>query len=193
LLTRLHAEFSTNLSRIDERTSFRTVLLRGEELFSQIKEARKGGEETIMASGLTLRLFAYAPTFEADTPILDGLISRGQLEIIEDRNIQSVLATWERQLRDYTALAERARRYSDELLLPALYRRGDIGDIFMVSMSIFNPDDSALEERVQIRVDDELKGIVAGRYAPGRSAQGKFEELRSAAIDVIDAIEPHLP
>lgn len=193
LLSRLHAEFSTNLARIDERAWYPTVLLQGEELFSQIKEARRNGQETIMASGFTLRWFAYAPTFEADTPILDGLISRGQLEIIEDRNVQIVLATWERELRDYSAFAERARRYADELLLPALYSRGDVGDILMVSISLGNINDPALEIRAQIRVDDELKGIVAGRYAAGRSAQGKFDVLRSAAIDVIDAIEPHLP
>lgn len=119
LLSRLHAEFLTNLARIDERAWYVTVLHRGEELYAQIKEARKDGQETIMASGFTLRWFAYAPTFEADTPILDGLISRGQLEIIEDRNVQSVLATWERELRDYSAFAERARRYADEQLLPA--------------------------------------------------------------------------
>ena len=192
LLGRLHAEFSTNLARIDEREFYLTVLLRGEELFTQIKEARNDGQETIMASGSTLRWFAYAPTFEADTPILDGLPRGGQLEIIEDRNVQSVLATWERELRDYTAFAERARRYADESLLPALYRRGDVGDVLMVSLSHQSASDPALEVRVQIRVDDELKGIVAGRYAAGRSAQGKFEVLRSAALDVIDAIEPLL-
>lgn len=115
------------------------------------------------------------------------------MEIIEDRNVQSVLATWERELRDYTAFAERARRHSDEFLFPALYRRGDVGDILMVSRSNQNPNDPALEVRAQIQVDDELKGIVAGRYAAGRSAQSKFEVLRSAAIGVVDAIEPHLP
>jgi hypothetical protein len=75
LLSRLHAEFSANLSRIDERTFYRKVLLGGEELFTQIQEARTDDKETIMASGSTLRWFAYAPTFEADTPILDGMIS----------------------------------------------------------------------------------------------------------------------
>jgi hypothetical protein len=193
LLSRLHAEFLANIARIDERTWYQTVLLRGEELFAQIKEARKDDEQTIMASGSTLRWFAYAPTFEADTPILDGLINGGQLQIIEDRNVQSVLATWERELRDYTAFAERARRYSDDFLLPALYRRGDVGDILMLAWSNHSPNDPGLEIRVQIRVDDELKGIVAGRYAAGRSAQGKFKTLRSAAIEVVDAIEPHLP
>jgi len=193
LLSRLHAEFLTNLARIDERTFYLSVLLQGEELFAQIKEARKDGQETINTSGLTLRWFTYAPTFEADTPILDGLLRGGRLEIIEDRNVQSVLATWERELRDYTAFAERARRNADELLLPALYRRGDIGDILMVSRSANNSNDPALEVPVQIRVDDELKGIVAGRYAAGRSAQSKFEVLRSAAIKVVDVIEPHLP
>jgi hypothetical protein len=193
LLSRLHAEFSTNLARIDERTYYGAVLRQGEELFAQIKEARKQGREAILVTGFTLRWFAYAPTFEADTPILDGLISRGQLEIIEDRNVQSVLATWERELRDYTAFAERARRYADESLLPALYRRGDVGDILMISMSVAMSDNADLQVPVQIRVDDELKGIVAGRYAAGRSAQGKFEVLRSAAVDVIGSIEPHLP
>lgn len=191
LLSRLHAEFSTNLARIDERTFYRTVLLQGEELYTQIKEARKEGHETIMVSGYTLKWFAYAPTYEADTPILDGLLRGGQLEIVEDRNVQSVLATWERELRDYTSFAVRARRYADELLLPALYRRGDVGDVLMASN--WASVDPALEVPVQIRVDDEFKGIVAGRYAAGRSAQSKFEVLRSAAINVVEVIEPHLP
>ena len=192
LLGRLHAEFSTNLARIDERAFYETVLLRGEELFRQIKEASQNGNETIMASESTLRWFAYAPTYEADTPVLDGLINGGRLEIIEDHNVQSVLATWERELRDYTAFAERARRYVDNSLLPALYRRGDVGDVLMIPLRNQNAKDPALDARVRIRIDDELKGIVAGRYAAGHSAQGKFELLRAAALDVLDAIEPHL-
>lgn len=192
LLSRLHAEFTANLARIDERTFYLTVLQKGEELFAQIKNSRNEGMNTLKTSGSTLRWFTYAPTYEADTPILDGLLRGGQLEVINDRNIQSVLATWERELRDYTAFAERARRYSDEQLLPALYRRGDIGEMLMVSLSNQNENNPGLDAPVLIRVDDELKGIVAGRYAAGRSAQGKFEVLRSAAVDVINAIEPHL-
>lgn len=193
LLSRLHAEFTTNLARIDERTFYLMVLQRGEEFYAQIKNALNAGEETVNTSGSTLRWFLNAPTYEADTPILDGLLRGGQLEIIDDRNVQSVLATWERELRDYTAFAERARRYSDEQLLPALYRRGDVGDMLMVSLHSQDENAPGLETPVLIRVDDELKGIVAGRYAAGRSAQGKFEVLRSAAIAVIDTLEPHLP
>lgn len=192
LLGRLHAEFSTNLARIDERTFYLSILSSGEELFSQITEARDRGSETMTVSGSTLRGFLFAPTFEADTPVLDGLISRGQLEIIEDRDIQNVLATWERELRDYTAFAERARRYSDELLLPALSCRGDVGDILMAA-DTEGLDDPAHPVHVQIRIDAELRGIVAGRYSAARSAQRKFDILRTAAIAVIDEIERQIP
>lgn len=193
LLLRLHAEFLSNLERIDERTFYSRVLFNGEQLFTQIEEARKLGRETISASGLSLRWFTYAPTFEADTPILDGLIKGGQLYLIEDRNVQSVLATWERELRDYTAFASRARQYADQLLLPALYRRGDMGEVLMSSLWELSAGAIDQDFAVQIRVDDELKGIVAGRYAAGRVAQEKFGMVRSAALDVINTIEPHLP
>ena len=193
LLSRLHTEFSNNLARIDDRTYYGAVLSEGEKLFTLIDEADARGEERIEVSGSAIRLVAFAPTFEADTPVLDGLIRAGRLEIIEDRRIQGVLATWERQLRVYTAQAERSRRIVDERLLPALYPRGDLGAVLMTPLGAEDFRGERPTPTVDVQIDDELKGIVAGRHASARAAQRRFEDLRGAAVDVIEAIDAQRP
>ncbi len=189
LLSRLQIEFETNLSRIGERGYYRAVLENGEALFAQLEQADAAGETSVMVSGSTIRLLAFAPTFEADTPVLDGLIRAGRLEIIENREIQTVLATWERLLRDYTSFAERARRNVDARLLPALYERGDLGATLMAQLGMEDFRGEGADGSVEIRIDDELKGIVAGRHLDGRAAQNKFEQLGEAALAVIEAID----
>ena len=157
----------------------------------------------MVVSGSTIRLLVFAPTYEADTPVLDGLIRAGRLEIIESREIQTVLATWERLLRDYTGFAERARRKGvviraldmrarrnvDERLLPALYARGDLGAALMAPLSTEDFLGQGAAGSVELRIDEELKGIVAGRHLDGRAALNKFEQLGKAARAVIEAID----
>ena len=190
LLNRLSVEFSANLDRIDQRQNYGQIIERNAELFRLVDGALSEGKEAVESPSFVLRIVLAAPTFEADTPILDALTKAGKLEIIEDLRIAAALSVWERLLRDYTGMAERARQNVDNLLLPELYKRGDIGPILMRPRpGLLPPNNSLWSDSVTIRIDDEIKGLIAGRYVNGSSAQNKFGELREAAAEVIAAID----
>jgi hypothetical protein len=78
-------------------------------------------------------------------------------------------------------------------LLPALYERGDVGEIFMRQRPVLGSEnDPAWLDLFDVRVDSELRGLVSSRYNSGLQAQEKFDELREAAIEVIEAVDQHI-
>ena len=192
-LSRLRDEFITNIERVDQRAKNYSLTVQGSiDIFTLIDAAIGRGDITVEVPAEKLRYMLFAPTFEADTPVLDGLIRSGRLEIVEDRRILAALARWERLLRDYTLLAERVRRNIDAQLLPALYSRSDIGPILVREAQDFpTPDDTAAVQAdfVTIRIDEELKGFAAGRFAQGRQSLGAFDRLQTAGESVIESID----
>ena len=189
-LARLHFEFTKNIERIDARVWESEILDACIEVFDLIEATQRRGGAEIEVPESTVRRLLTVPTFDADTPILNGLIRSGRLEIIEDGRILAPLATWERLLRDYTSFAERARRSLDLQLLPAISLRGDVGSVLMRSPIFYS--EGAVQDTadyVTIRIDQELKVLVAERYRNGRTAVDVLGSARKAAGDVIVAIE----
>ena len=77
-LARLHTEFTENIERISVRAEpYVANLDSTRAAFELIEAAQNQGDDDIKIPARTLRRMLYAPTFEADTPILDGLIRSG--------------------------------------------------------------------------------------------------------------------
>ena len=193
-LARLHIEFTENLERISVRTdSYIRLGEASREIFELIEVAQSRGASDIDVPARTLIRMLFAPTFEADMPVLDGLIKSGRLEIIEDQQLLGLISQWERQLRDYTAYAERARRNIDIHLIPAIAVRGDVGPILMRKLNLQSGtsdiSQSDLNDIVTIRIDDEFKTFIAERYRNSRSANEMFRRLRVIAEEVLIALE----
>lgn len=193
LLTRLSAEFSTNLERIDQVKDVQEKIVDANlKLFGVVSEALLNDYPTVHVPTGLLRFAFITITFEADIPLLDALTKAGKLDVVDDPRIVTAVSVWERQLRNYTAMAERARRNVDTLLMPALYKRGDIGAVLTGPfITKLNNTDPMWRVPVVINVDTEIKGLVAGRYATALDAQHKFEQLRKAAVGAIEAIDAH--
>ena len=168
-LERLYTEFVTNIERIDIRTLEERAQEASTEVFELIEASQDNGYEEIEVPARTVRLILYAPTFDADTPILNGLISSGRLEIILNEEVLALISEWDRTFHDYTTWAERARRSVDERLIPALVARGDIGSVLMVQGPSVQAQFSQLDN-IPVRIDDELKGFVAERWLNGQTA-----------------------
>ena len=87
-------------------------------------------------------------------------------------------------------MAERARRNVDTQLLPALYKRADIGPLLVGPfITKLNGADPMWSVPLVINIDIEIKGLVAERYALALDAHRDFEDLRMAAVKVIEAID----
>lgn len=189
LLTRLSTEFSSNLNRIDQ-VKYSFIVDASLKLFRVIDEAMLIEESTVEVPTGMLKISLISAVFEADMPILDALTKAGKLDVVDESRIVAAVSVWERQLRDYTSGAERERRNVDTLLLPALYKRGDIGPVHMRPfITSSNADDPMWRVPVVINIDAEIKGLVAGRYAMALDVQSDLEDLRDAAVEVIEAIE----
>ena len=185
----MRTEFVTNIERIDGRDFEEGILEACVEVFELIEQGQKNGLEENDVSAKTIARMLTAPTFDADTPILNGLVRSGRLEIIQNKKVLALISEWERTLYDYTTFAERARRSVDEQLIPAIVIRADIGLILMTPMVGFNQVDASQLGEVTVRVDDELKGLVSARWRNGRSALNRFASARKIAEELVAAIE----
>jgi cobalamin biosynthesis Mg chelatase CobN len=95
--------------------------------------------------------------FDADTPLLDALTKARKLDVADESRIVAAVSVWERQLRDYTSMAERARRDVDTLLMPALSERSDIGSLLVGPfITPLNGADPMWRVPVVINIDTEI-------------------------------------
>ena len=160
------------------------------ERISSKPSTRSGGcPDAIEVPAVLVGMMLVAPTFDADTPILSGLVRSGRLRVIENEKVLSLISEWERTIYDYTTFAERARRTVDERLIPALAVRSDIGPILMTPAGTFNQIRADGLPDVQIQIDDELKGLVAERWRNGRSALRRFATARGVAGEIVAEID----
>lgn len=189
LLSRLLEEFSTNIDRMDE-SMWRIGVQASAEAYQLVDSALVHGKTSLDIPTLTLDRTLRAPTFEADTPILDGIIRSGRLELIENRAILAAVSEWERLLRDYSELAQRTRSNMDSRLIPALAKRGDIGAALAhrwgTNFTIAAVDPSVV---TAIQIDTELKGLLAVRLENSGNTLQRFDRAREAAETLVEAIK----
>ena len=100
----------------------------------------------------------------------------------------ALISEWDRTFYDYTTFAERARRSVDERLIPAFVVRGDIGSVLMRrSLAQLSQLDN-----IPVRIDDELKGLVAERWSNGQDALNLLTDARSVAGELVAKLESDL-
>ena len=142
--------------------------------------AHKGPEETLAVPNEVLVDITSTPTFDATTPVLDGLVLSGRLDIIEDRNVLSAITEWNRWVTQALEIELLARDFLTNQLYPALAERGNLGGIVA---------EENLDSQISMRVDDEISGLVAYRVRLTALALSNLSSLRDAADGVLDAID----
>ncbi len=192
ILDMLQKEFSANYDLLDEMkercTSFCRANIGSNQVYEMIDQALAASVATIEVSDSQLDDLVTAPTFEAETPVLDGLIQSGQLAIVQDKRISSTIATWDRFLRDSVDLQVRARQNIDRYLIPALIKRGDVGHV------VRNHARQQVDENVDfsgvttLAIDLEFKGIIAQRSENTIRISFSMDRAQQAAGEVLAAI-----
>ncbi len=192
-LSRLYAEFEKNRDRILFPGNSQQLAMTASLRVNDLMEQAVSSESTAVAVPDTLLAeLVGSPTFEAETPVFEGLISSGRIEIIDDRRIIDALAEWERLVRNTSEQELRARRYVDDQLLPALVVRSDLRHVLLnqyyrIQLVPLDPDGTTV-----VRVDAEIAGLVAQRYFHTAMAVGALEHMRDAADQVLSAISEFL-
>jgi hypothetical protein len=189
MLGRLSAEITLNIE-LFKHPQYKIGWQDTVDLFDAVEAALARGDKSIDFPTLSLRRSMFMSSFEANTPIQNAMISSGRLELVENANIVSALADWEANLRNYTELVQRSRLHLDSQYIPAFFGRADIGSVLARKYSggeIFSgvPD---LSDTTNIKIDEELKGLLGARLAVTRITQGAIRWSSEAAVELLDAV-----
>ena len=193
ILDTLQKEFLANYDLLDDWKERCTAFCGAErgsnQVYEMINQALAAGVTTIEVSDSQLDELVGAGTFEAETPVLDGLIQSGQLAIVQDQRISSAIATWDRFLRDAVELQVRARQNIDRYLLPALIERGDVGHVVRNHALQLVDEDVDFSGVTTLVIDLEFKGIIAQRSENAIRISFTMDRAQRAAGEVLAAID----
>jgi hypothetical protein len=191
-LSRLHDEFASNRERLEEWVSGDSFLLGSRESSLRLSEilnaAMKAGSETVSVSDVQIAGLVRSATFEAETPVYESLVRSGRIEIIENREIVTAIAIWERELRNATEIEQAKRRFVNELFLPTLAAGSNIQHVLM---NRYDPTQVAPldpNRMTEIRVDPLLVNLVGERYFWAALNIRALTDVRDSADHVISVI-----
>jgi hypothetical protein len=181
-LERLHAEFKRNLNRMNEMVSTGNAKTASTAMYELLAD-HLGQDLPANIPNTMLDRTRGTPTFDAVTPVLDGLVLSGRLENIRDRKVLVTIHNWQRHLQQVEETELAARKLVLEQLVPALVMRGNMGPIFT---------DGDPDGITTVTVDEELLGLVGYRVNYTKRVVFTLNELEQATNDVIAAVEQAL-
>ena len=172
----LHAEFTEIRERLQEETLFPRELAAVEALYKRVQALPLEGGALSVPD--TILMWAVGGvTFESATPVLDGLISSGRLEFIQDQSVRVAVSEWQHWLTQLDEIEIEANTFTNMQLRPALVSRGDVASALATARSFgyveIDPDGVTT-----LRVDQELKALLAARF----SYAGGKKEIRDRLI-----------
>ena len=150
------------------------------------------GSGTLILSDTLVALLVQAPTFEARTPALSGLRESGRVSLIRDANVRRALANWERLLTNVSEREVGARDVVEQMLVPALIERGDVGPALRTARLNARGaswEEAGLEGQTTLRADLELSGWASQRYATVEHASNTLTQALTALEELVSAIE----
>ena len=175
-LVALHAEFTEIRERLQENTLFPGELAAVEALFERVQALPLEGGALSVPDTMLSRAVSGV-TFESATPVLDGLISSGRLEFIQDQSVRVAVSEWQHWLTQLDEFEIEASTFTNMQLRPALVSRGDVASALATARSFgyveIDPDGVTT-----LRVDQELKALLAARF----SYAGGKKEIRDRLI-----------
>ncbi len=146
---------------------------------------------TIGVPDRQLATLVASPTYETETPTLDGLLQSGGIEIIRDADVRAAIARWDSRVRDTRTNELEAGQFVSTQLLPALISRGDIGHV-LLNAERGRLAQLSVDAVTSIRVDAELKALIAQRYNTAALVQFGLAEALAALDRAVTAIRTAL-
>jgi len=195
-LSRLYDEFSSNRERLDRWVSvdgfmqrIRTSSLRVSEIMDA---AMKGGSETVSVLDVQIADLVRSATFEAESPVYESLVRSGRIEIVEDREIVTAIAKWERSLRNAAEIEQTRRQFVNNQLLPVLAARSNIQHVLMNRFVPIQLEPLDPNRMTEIHVDPLLVNLVGERSHWEGVALRSLTEVRDYGDHVMSVISRSL-
>ena len=185
-LARLKVEFAENLNRLPSRDGLGRGANRTSALHDLLQSLPAETESASVPDTLLAGILGTG-TFDRVTPVLDGLLRSGRWELIRDPGVREAVAGWERWLAQLVERQQFRREHVDRRLRPVLATHGDVSDVF--SRYGRSADDAVTDEVTILRIDSELKAVVAETHARNVANAGMSARLRAATEGVLSAID----
>ena len=179
ILSRLHDEFTQNRDGIGANGTQSRVQVASVELFSLL-EANRNRDEPLVIHNALISESIITPTVDPITPVLDGLILSGRLDVIRDEDVLTAITNWQRRVKNVAEFEVKAGEFARSQIIPTLARKGYMGRAYREQ----NPDGET-----SILVDDELIGIVSLRAFEADRILRSLEVMRGNATELLSAIE----
>ena len=178
-LERLHAEFVWNRDRVNDN-GFATRAAAASAAMSALIVAHLGQDGPLEIQNSQINVVRATPTFDAVTPVLDGLVLSGRLDNIRNPEVLLAISYWQRHLKQVEETEIGARQFLVTQLVPALAKRGNMEPTY---------NDADLNGITTVTIDNELVGLAAHRASSTARVIGTLNRLKSAAEDVVFAVE----
>ena len=143
---------------------------------------------TIRVPDRQLARLIHTPSWETETPSLDGLLQSGGIEMIGDADVRAAIARWDSRVQDTRSSEDAAGQFVSTQLLPALISRADIGNLLLDAIRRVQVAELSADGVTTLRVDSELKALIARRYTLSALARVGLEQSRSSLDNAVTAI-----
>lgn len=192
-LLKLQAEFQVNTDR-NLRSSGGQVGARDAslQLYEELSAATGKRLDFVEVSNQLVERLLSTPTFEAETPVLDSLIRSGRLAVIQNPEFLAAISNWEQRIRNTGEFEQRARRFTDDQLQPALINAAEVGHVLLnhwAAKPVVDLDPNGI---VRVSIQSGLLELVAFRYQQTAMAARGLEQIRAADERVLAAIADSL-
>lgn len=141
ILIQLKGEYQSNLRQLEEKIATRNLMIKASfKVLADIENQRSVNRDSLMAR---LVLLVNDPTFD---PIVNDLISSGNIRLIRNEELKSLLTNWS---SDIVALQEVEKRWTklvDELVVPFYIEIGIARDALDVLFASDNAAPFALDQ-----------------------------------------------
>ena len=189
MLSLLRVEFTDNLEQFDgvEGRANERQFAASQLLYNTAQGLPVDAETLSVPNGALMRTLQQI-SFEGATPILDGLTGSGRLEIIRDPQVREAIQTWQHSLNELADYERETQSFIESQLRPALTLRGDVSHVLASAGSFGAVELVEPDSLTFLRFDEELKNLIASRFAYSNAIVRLRGRLADAADNLLIAI-----
>lgn len=194
LVTSLYADFQASQAHLERWVVGNQRIHRAtKELLDRISSAERGEEISV-----PIELIAGAigaPTYGPTDSTLEAAYSSGQINLIEDREIRSILALWRQQFADTSEDELLIREIVVHQLVPEIseqIRLAEAFDFKTLTDWFLDQSDIRRDELIQLRATTKLEGALAERVFYSNFVVAGLTEIYETQAEILRLLGAHL-